>query len=256
MLTSIRGPLAANLFAATLVIGSGMAAVPAFADETDPPKAVTVTGNVQLVSDYRFRGLSLSGGDPAIQGSINVNHSSGFYAGVWGSNLEQDAFDIYGNMELDVYAGWTGKLSSAVTADAGLLYYVYPSGSFGKGNYFEPYASVSTTLGPVTGKVGANYAWKQDAIGGDDNLYVYGELSAGIPKTPITIGGHLGYASGPQSPNLLTLKSTKGGFDYSATATWAITSNLSASVAYVGVDGNSFDSFSNDTVVGTVKLAF
>ncbi|MGH6785820.1 MAG: TorF family putative porin, partial [Novosphingobium sp.] len=107
MLTSIRG-----LVAATLVAGSALAAAPALAEEeeTAPPSEFTVTGNVVFVSDYRFRGLSLSGGDPAIQGAINVNHDSGFYVGAWGSSLEQDAFDIYGNMELDLYAGWTGEV--------------------------------------------------------------------------------------------------------------------------------------------------
>ena len=50
MLTSVRG-----LLAATFVAGCGLAATPAFADETDPPAEVTVTGNVAHVTDYRFR---------------------------------------------------------------------------------------------------------------------------------------------------------------------------------------------------------
>ena len=117
MLTSVR-----SLVAATLLAGTALAATPAFADETDAPGDLTVTGNVALVTDYRFRGISLSGGDVAVQGTINVNHASGLYAGVWASSLEQDALDIYGSTEVDLYAGWTGKVSSGVTADAGLLY--------------------------------------------------------------------------------------------------------------------------------------
>ena len=63
MLTSIRG-----LIAASVLLGCGLTAVPAFADEeTAPPSEFTVTGNAVLVTDYRFRGLSLSGGDPAIR---------------------------------------------------------------------------------------------------------------------------------------------------------------------------------------------
>lgn len=252
MHTSIRG-----LVAATLLAASGFAAAPAFAeDETAPPSEFTVTGNVVLVTDYRFRGLSLSGGDPAVQGSINVNHSSGFYVGTWASSLEQDAFDIYGNLEVDVYGGWTGSLASGVTADVGLLYYVYPGGSFGDGNVFEPYASLSTTLGPVSAKVGVAYAWKQDSLGGDDNLYLYTDLGAGIPDTPVSLSAHLGYTSGALSPKLLTGLSTDGGFDYSVGASFNITRNLSLGASYVGVEGNSFDGFSNDTVVGTLKLTF
>lgn len=251
MLTSIRG-----LFAATLLIGSGLTAVPAFADETDPPSEFTVTGNVALVTDYRFRGLSLSGGDPALQGSINLNHSSGFYVGTWASSLEQDALDIYGNLEVDVYGGWTGAVASGVTADVGLLYYVYPAGKFGDGNVFEPYASATFAIGPATAKVGVAYAWEQASLGGNDNLYLYTDLGLGIPDTPISLSAHAGYTDGALSPKLLTGLSTDAGWDYSAGATYAISKNLSVGVSYVGVDGNSIDSFSNDTVVGMLKLSF
>lgn len=250
MLTSIRG-----LIAASVLIGCGLTAVPAFADEeTAPPSEFTVTGNAVLVTDYRFRGLSLSGGDPAIQGSINLNHSSGFYVGTWASSLEDSP--VYGNMEIDVYGGWTGEVTSGLTADAGLVYYVYPNGKVGDGNYFEPYASLSTTFGPATAKVGVAYAWKQNSLGGDDNLYVYTDLGAGIPDTPISVSAHLGYTDGALSPKLLTLESTDGGFDYSVGATYNITKNLSAGVSYIGVEGNSIDSFSNDSVVGMLKLSF
>lgn len=249
MLTSVRG-----LLAATLVAGCGLAATPAFADETDPPAEVTVTGNVALVTDYRFRGLSLSAGDPAVQGAINVNHSSGFYAGAWASSIEDSA--VYGSMELDLYAGWTGSVADGLTADVGLLYYVYPNGTVGDANVFEPYASLTKTLGPVSAKVGAAYAWKQDSLGGDDNLYLYTDWGLGVPNTPLSIAAHLGYTDGALSPKLLTGVSNSGGWDYSLGASYAVTKNLSASVTYVGVDGASIDGFSNDAVVASLKYSF
>lgn len=250
MLTSIRG-----LVAATLVAGAFVAA-PAYADETDPPADWTVSGNVTGVTDYRWRGLSYSGGDFAIQGTIQVNHSSGFYVGTWGSSLEQDALDIYGSAEVDIYAGWSGEVASGLTADAGLTWYTYPNGGFGKANYFEPYASLSTTMGPVTAKAGVNYAWKQDSLGGDDNVYLYTDLSSGISGTPFSVNAHLGYTSGALSPNRLTLTSMDGGVDYSVGASANLTKALSVGVSYIGVDGDSYDGFSNDTVVASVKLAF
>lgn len=251
MLTSIRG-----LVAASLLLGSGLAAAPAFADETDPPADITVTGNVVGVTDYRWRGLSYSGGDFAVQGQINVGHSSGLYVGAWSSSLEQDFFDVYGSAEVDIYAGWSGEVSSGLTADVGVTYYAYPNGTTGNANFFEPYASLSTTVGPATAKVGINYAWEQDALGGDDNVYVFTDLGVGIPDTPISVSAHLGYTDGALSPKLLTGVSTDGGFDYSVGATANVTKNLSVGVSYIGVDGNSINGFSNDAVVGTVKLAF
>lgn len=249
MLTSIRG-----LLAATLVVGCGMAAAPAFADETDPPAEVTVTGNVALVTDYRFRGISLSAGDPAIQGSINLNHSSGLYAGVWGSSLEDTP--VYGSLETDFYAGWTGAVGDGLTADVGMTYYVYLNGTVGKANYFEPYVSLTKTLGPVSAKAGAAYAWKQDSLGGDDNLYLYTDWNLGVPNTPVSLAAHLGYTDGALSPKVLTGAGTGGGWDYSLGATYAVTKNLSASVSYVGLDGTSIDGVSNDAVVATLKYAF
>ena len=249
MLTSIRG-----LMAASLLVACGLAATPAFAEDTAAPSDITVSGYVTGVSDYRFRGLSLTAGDPAIQGSINVNHSSGFYVGVWASSLEDTA--VYGSTELDVYGGWTGALGSGLTADVGLLYYVYPGGHVGKANYFEPYASVTAAIGPVTAKVGIAYAWSQDSLGNDDNVYVYTDLGFAIPDTPVSLSAHLGYADGAQSPIFLTGSGTGGGFDYSVGASYNITPKLSVGVSYTGVEGDSIDRFSDDTVLGSIKLSF
>jgi len=252
MLTSIRG-----LFAATLIAGAAIAN-PAFADETDPPSDLTLSGSVSGVTDYRWRGLSYSGGGFAVQGSMQVNHSSGFYLGAWGSSLEQDGLDIYGSSEVDVYGGWTGNLTSGLVADVGVTWYTYPNGTNPvlSGNYLEPYASLSTTVGPATAKVGINYAPKQDGLGGNDNTYVYGELGAGIPSTPVSLNAHIGYTDGALSPNILTATSGDGGWDYAVGATAAVTKNLSVGVSYIGVDGASINRFSDDTVVATVKMAF
>lgn len=251
MLTSVR-----SLFAATLLAGTALAATPAFADETDAPSDLTVTGNVALVSDYRFRGLSLSGGDLAVQGSVNVNHSSGLYVGTWASSLEQDALDIYGSTEVDLYAGWTGQVSSGLTADVGLLYYVYPAGSFGDGNVFEPYASVTAAIGPASAKFGINYAWTQDSLGGEDNLYLYSDWSLAVPNTPVSVTAHAGYTDGALSPKRLTAVGTGGGWDYSLSASATLYKGLSLGVAYIGVEGASIDGFSDDAVVATLKYSF
>lgn len=253
MLTSIRG-----LLAATVLAGTALTAVPAFADETDVPSEFTVTGYVAGVTDYRFRGLSLSGGDFAVQGSIGVAHESGFYANAWASSLEQDTFDVYGSTELDVSAGWTGAVTSGLTADVGLTYYTYPSGSVGDANYFEPYASVTAAFGPATAKFGAAYAWEQDSLGGDDNIYLYTDWGVAIPDSPISVAAHLGWTDGALSPNRLTTGGVKtgSGFDYSLTGTIAMTKNLSFSLGYVGVDGAVINSYSDDTALATLKLSY
>ena len=243
-----------SALSAAILLGLGLGATPALADDTAPPSDFTFSGYIQGVSDYRFRGLSLSGGDFAVQGTINLNHSSGFYVGTWASSLEDTP--VYGSTEVDVYGGWTGALGGGITADVGVLYYVYPNGRVGKANYFEPYASLTAAIGPATAKLGVAYAPSQDSLGNDDNTYVFTDLGAGIPSTPISVAAHLGYADGVQSPDLLTGSGTGGGFDYSVGATYAITPKFSVGASYVGVDGNSIKRFSDDTIVATVKLAF
>jgi uncharacterized protein (TIGR02001 family) len=249
MLTSVRG-----LFAATVFAASGLLAVPAYADETDPPPAVTVTGNVALTTDYRFRGVSYTGNDPAIQGGITASHSSGFYIGTWSSSIKDSP--VYGEQELDLFAGWTGKLSEGLTFDAGLLMYAYPSGKVGHGDYFEPYAAITTTLGPATAKFGAAYAWSQKSLGNDDNLYLFTNVDFGIPETPVTINTHVGYTSGVLSPDVLAGGTDKSELDWLIGATAKVYGPLSVSVSYVGVGGKKVKGLTDDGIVATLTAAF
>lgn len=180
-------------------------ATPALAQE-EPPAPVTVSGNVALVSDYRFRGVSQTDEDMALQGGITVSHESGVYAGVWGSNLA--GWGTFGgaNMELDLVAGYKFPIGDA-TLDVGLTWYMYPGGA-DITDFAEPYVKVSGTLGPVNALVGVAYAPAQEALGNwsatpdsapgdkEDNLYIWGDVSSGIPGTPVTLKAHLGYSDG------------------------------------------------------------
>lgn len=250
MLMSVRGALAA-----TLLAGTALAATPAFAQDADIPADISVSANVALTSDYRFRGVSLSAGDPAIQGGFDISHSSGFYIGTWASSISGGP--VYGDQELDVYAGWGGDLgSSGLSLDIGLLLYAYPSGHVGKANYWEPYASISGSLGPASITTGVAYAWDQDSLGNQDNLYIYTDAEVAIPDTPFTLSGHLGYTDGVLAPDLLAGGYDDTGLDWSLGVSATIFGPLSASVSYVGVDGASVDGLTDDTLVVTLSGSF
>lgn len=179
---------------------------PAAAPATSEPPLFKVTGGATVISDYRFRGLTQTNSNVAVQGTINVNSKYGFYIGTWASTIDGSGktplLAGYGDAEVDLYGGYTKTFGNGVTVDGGLLYYYYPSAIKGLNtDFFEPYASVAYTVGPVTAKVGGNYAWGGQAgldftTTSDDNVYVYGEASVGIPKLPLTLKGHLGYTDG------------------------------------------------------------
>ena len=248
MLTSVR-----SLLAATALAGA-FAATPALAQEEESTPSVTVTGSASVTSDYRFRGVSLSGGDPAIQAGITVSHESGFYVGTWGSSIDDGGTDIYGEMELDLFAGWSGEVADGVKVDAGILLYAYPTNEFGPVDYWEPYASVAGTFGPVTAKLGMAYAWEQDGLGGNDNFYVYTNFDTAIPGAPVTLSAHLGYTDGVLAPPLLAGTGDDNGLDWSIGATASIYSGLSAGVSYVGDEGPSIDGFTDDAIVATLSF--
>ncbi|ANY20914.1 Bacterial protein of unknown function (Gcw_chp) [Tsuneonella dongtanensis] len=251
MLTSIRGIVAASVLAT-----SALVATPAFAqDEEAGP--VSVSGSVTLVSDYRFRGVSLSGGDPAVQGGITVTHESGFYIGTWASSIDDGGTDIYGDMELDVFGGWSGDLAEGVGLDVGLLLYAYPTNAAGvKAQYWEPYATISGQLGPVEAKLGVNYAWEQASLGNDDNLYIHTELATSIPNTPLSLSAHLGYTDGVLAPPFLAGTADDSGFDWSIGASATVLGSLTLGVSYVGVEGPSINGFTDDAVVFSLGASF
>ncbi|MDW8468223.1 MAG: TorF family putative porin [Burkholderiales bacterium] len=85
----------------------------------------TLTANVSLVSDYRFRGISQTFRQPALQGGFDYAHSSGFYLGNWNSNVSEGAGFPGANLEMDFYGGWK-KSWGDWGVDLGAIHYYYP----------------------------------------------------------------------------------------------------------------------------------
>lgn len=214
-------------------------ATPAFAQETAPPSAITISGSATVVSDYRFRGISQTDKLPAIQGGFTLTHESGVYVSVWSSSVNSYlTATATGSQELDLIGGYKHTFSSGTTFDVGATYYIYPrthpAGDLTSSNFIEPYASISQAFGPVTGKVTVNYAPKQKAVAANqigprlDNFYLAGDLSAAIPQTPLGLSAHLGHTWGGPS----WLSPTKEYTDWAVGATLTFKA-LTLGVSYV-----------------------
>lgn len=123
----------------------------AAAQAAEPDPVHKITGNVGFYSEYIFRGLAQTDGDPALQGGIDYTHSSGLYLGTWASNIswlkDFDAYSSGGSMEWDFYGGYRGTFGTTDFGyDIGLLYYWYPGNAasgFAKANTLEAYAGLS-----------------------------------------------------------------------------------------------------------------
>lgn len=233
-------------------------ATPALAEEEteESTSSITVSGNAALTSDYRFRGLSFSDGDIAVQGGIDVAHDSGFYIGTWGSSIEDSA--TFGHTEIDLYGGWSGEVTDGINLDVGLLYYFYPNGqdgAAGPSDYFEPYASISSTLGPVELTTGVAYAWSQSSLGNSDNIYIYTGASAGIPGTPISLNANIGINEGSLG-NPAGILGVEDYIDWKLGADWAVTENLTASIAYTDTDAPAINNFTDSAFTFTLGISF
>ena len=269
MLTSVR-----SLLAATILAGSVFVAAPAAAQVVNPADEVDdggfgidISANAAIVSEYRFRGVDLSGGDIAIQGGIDIGLPAGFYVGTWGSSIDEDTVG-YGHTELDVYGGWSTDISETVSLDVGVLWYLYPNAGPGDFDYVEFYGSVGFAVGPAELALGVAYAPDQDSLDfdapledeSDDNLYLYGDVGVGIPGTPVSLSGHLGYTEGVLSFKSDALGGYGTAWDWSIGADVALGDILSIGAAYVGAEGDApgpgdYD-FTDDAFVITLSASY
>ena len=227
-----------------ITIVAAMAAfLPTMARAEAEPEApaVEVSYNLALVSDYRFRGLSLTNRDPAVQGGIDAAFSSGFFVGAWASNIAD-----YGGskLEVDLYGGYGGSVGG-FDYSASVLGYLYPGGD--RVNYVELQSTVSRALGPVTVTVTLAYTpdqWNTTR----DNFYAGVGADIAIGALPLTASFAVGRENGSYDEK----------WDWSAGLTYKL-DLLEISASYVDSNyGGALEAGHNGGggVVASVKATF
>jgi uncharacterized protein (TIGR02001 family) len=210
---------------------------------------LSLDGTLAVTSDYRFRGISQSNDDVAMQGSINLNHDSGFHVGLWGSSID---FNQGGNdeatLELDYTAGYAFTVSD-VAVDVGYIYYTYPNdGSNDNNDYGEVYAAADWK----GVNVGVN--WTDDGYGKSGKAtYVFGGYSYDFGI--VTLGAEVGetfldsatFANGDDKY-----------FNFEVSATVTLLEKLDVELAYVGTDLSKNDigglDWAENAAVATITL--
>ncbi len=97
----------------------------------------SVSAGVAFGTDYVWRGYSQTDNDPAISGSFDYAHSSGFYMGTWASNVD---FGDDASIEIDVYAGFGGETAGGLGWDVSIIRYLYDGEDY---DWNELYGSLS-----------------------------------------------------------------------------------------------------------------
>lgn len=151
-----------------------------------------VSGNVEIANDYRFRGFSRSQEEPVVQADLDVtlpvSDRTSLFSGGLGTLTKSNP--NYGAIQAQVYAGVEQEVG-AFRLTFGGRGYVFPDVS-GK-DYYELFGSGQTRFGPLSAKFGVAFAPDQQSNGGKRGIYVYSDVDAGIPGTPLTVGSHLGW---------------------------------------------------------------
>ncbi len=202
-----RSPRLATLIAAAaLASGAALAQTPAAPAAAAPPPAPapdsTLTANVGLFSQYIFRGISQTAGQPAVQGGFDYAHTSGFYLGTWASNISWlEDFGQYNrsSLEWDFYGGFKQNFpgSEDWNYDVGLYYYYYPGrrnpGAY-NANTFEMYGAIGWKW--LSAKASYNFEnyFGAEPTGQKTNGTWYFDFSAAYPfgESGVTLLAHYG----------------------------------------------------------------
>jgi uncharacterized protein (TIGR02001 family) len=221
-------------------------------DDLDPSSSgFEISGNVALTSDYRFRGISQSDKNPAIQGGFDMEFSPGFYVGTWGSSVDFDSNDGYdGSLELDYYAGWSSAIGDTdFGIDVGYIYYDYPGDNGDEGDYGEVYVSGSWK------DISLSVNYSDDYYGGTGKFYYYAADYSLSLFDKLSVDFHVGYNDFDKAGEFLSNDQDQY-TDWSVTLgySWA---GVDFSVAYVDTDLDKEDVFgtnwADSTAVFTIS---
>ena len=198
--------------------------------------------NVGGVTEYRYRGISQSRFDPAVQGGADYADKSGAYIGIWGSSIKwiKDAGGD-SNAEVDIYGGYKFTVGD-IGYDVGFLRYEY------SGNKLNPSANTNEVYGAVT--VGTTTLKYSQSTG---NLFGFAN-SKGSTYLDLTatfdLGG--GYSLAPHLGRQTVKGADNGKYsytDYALTLGKDLGNGLTASAAVIGTDAEK-----GSYVYGTKQL--
>jgi uncharacterized protein (TIGR02001 family) len=176
--TFAQTPKISAMLGAAILIGAALAN-PTSVSAQDK---LSLTGNAAVVSDYRYRGITQTRFDPALQVGADLGLPNGLYAGVWATNIKWiKAVGGKGSSEVDLYGGYKTELSKDLLLDVGVLRYQYPGNNYKQINILNDNANTTELYGALTyGPVTAKYSHSLTSLFGvkDSSGSSYFDLTA------------------------------------------------------------------------------
>jgi uncharacterized protein (TIGR02001 family) len=103
----------------------------------------SVGGHLDATTDYVFRGLSQTRGNPAAQVDLHYETPTGWFAGAWGSTVDLNR-GHGATTEFNAYAGRAWPIGGPWNAKVTAVQYIYPNDTaYLRYDYFELVASLS-----------------------------------------------------------------------------------------------------------------
>ncbi|ONG46392.1 hypothetical protein BKE38_25405 [Pseudoroseomonas deserti] len=192
---------------------------------------LTLSATPAAASDYLFRGISQTRNRPGAQLTVEALHDSGFYLGVFASNVAFAGSNA--RQELDLLAGYRFE-ALAIAWDLGGVVYSYPGYDRPAGGYRFDYAEAvlkaSRSLDAVT--LLGTAAVSPDFFGQSGlGVYVEGGADVALPLG-LTASGRLGYQWIEREPRF----GTPDYLTWSASLSRELAAGVTLAVGYYGTD--------------------
>jgi uncharacterized protein (TIGR02001 family) len=221
-----------------------LAAIPA----AHAQSSTVITGSIGGTSDFVFRGLSLTRGKPAAQGSIDVEFPREFYVGAFAATCDPNPGPSP-NLEVDFWAGHYWRISEDLSGDLRLSRYSYPDDPRRK----------SYDRNEITGTVGfrnlvffaASYSPEVEAVASSPG-YEEGHTWAFELSGRHAINDRFAIAAGFGHYDLEDVY--QDSYNYWNVTLTATLAPFELQLAYLGVDDHAADHFDQDAVGDRVAL--
>jgi len=228
-----------------LIVAAATVALPAAAAAAPSPLAVSY--NVGATTDYVFRGVSQSRGEPAVFAGVDAVRGQA-YGGLWASNVDFSAFgDRSTSVEIDAYGGWRPTIEG-FGLDVGLLYtgYLDQPRPGPRLDYWEASVAASKSLGPIT--VGGSLFYSPAFIDTRRGAWYLEAAAAYRISDRVSVSGALGRQSLQSSSDDYTT--------WNAGLVWSLKPGLSLDLRYYGTDRRELDDPFHARGVASLKAAF